>query len=62
MDATNHSEEYTPEQLKKIEAYKKKQARALKKKEFVDKYFYYDVTVDLSEAQDGSCTRIIRKK
>lgn len=62
MDATNHSEEYTPEQLKKIEAYKKKQARALKKKEFVDKYFYYDVTVDLSEAQDGSCTRTIRKK
>lgn len=62
MDATNHSEEYTPEQLKKIEAYKKKQARALKKKEFVDKYFYYDVTVDLSEAHDGSCTRIIRKK
>lgn len=62
MDATNHSEEYTPEQLKKIEAYKKKQARALKKKEFVDKYFYYDVTVDLSETQDGSCTRIIRKK
>ena len=48
MDATNHSEEYTPEQLKKIEAYKKKKARALKKKEFVDKYFYYDVTVDLS--------------
>lgn len=62
MDATNHSEEYTPEQLKKIEAYKKKQARALKKKEFVDKYFYYDVTVDLSEAHDGSCTRTIRKK
>ena len=62
MDATNHSEEYTPEQLKKIEAYKKKQARALKKKEFVDKYFYYDVTVDLSEAQDGSCTRTVRKK
>lgn len=62
MDVTNHSEEYTPEQLKKIEAYKKKQARALKKKEFVDKYFYYDVTVDLSEAHDGSCTRTIRKK
>ena len=62
MDVTNHSEEYTPEQLKKIEAYKKKQARALKKKEFVDKYFYYDVTVDLSEANDGSCTRTIRKK
>lgn len=62
MDATNHSEEYTPEQLKKIEAYKKKQARALKKKEFVDKYFYYDVTVDLSETHDGSCTRTIRKK
>lgn len=62
MDATNHSEEYTPEQLKKVEAYKKKQARALKKKEFVDKYFYYDVTVDLSEAHDGSCTRTIRKK
>lgn len=62
MDATNHSEEYTPEQLKKIEAYKKKQARALKKKEFVDKYFYYDVTVDLSEAHDGSCTHTIRKK
>lgn len=62
MDVTNHSEECTPEQLKKIEAYKKKQARALKKKEFVDKYFYYDVTVDLSEAHDGSCTRTIRKK
>lgn len=62
MDVTNHSEEYTLEQLKKIEAYKKKQARALKKKEFVDKYFYYDVTVDLSEAHDGSCTRTIRKK
>lgn len=61
-DETIQSEEYTPAQLKKIEAYKKKQARALKKKAFIDKYFYYDVTVDLSENQDGSQTRVIRKK
>lgn len=62
MSATNHSEEYTPEQLKKIEAYKRREIRALKKKAFIDKHFYYDVTVDLSEAHDGSCTRTIRKK
>lgn len=56
------SEEYTPAQLKKIESYKKKQERAAKKKAFIDKYFYYDVSVDLSLEQDGSQIKVVRKK
>ncbi len=55
-------EKYTPEEQRKINAYKRKQERILKKKAFLDKYFYYDVTIDLSENKDGSQIRTIRKK
>lgn len=40
----------------------RKRQRAIKKNEFIDKHFYYDVTVDLSENGDGSLVRTIRKK
>ncbi len=56
------SEEYAAAEQKKIESYRKKQKRMAKKKAFIDKYFYRDVTVDLSLDQDGSAMRAIRKK
>ena len=49
-------------QEKELRKSQKKQDRINRRKAFLDKYFYYDVTVDISINQDGTMMRTIRKK
>ncbi len=56
------SEKYAASERKKKESNRKKQERMAKKKAFIDKYFYRDVTLDLSSKQDGSELKVVRKR